>query len=276
MDSPPVLHRRSVIVLSLVLVALGAFWLLRKRGPETLSDLGDVPAPPPTLARPMEDPLSPLKPQINGQQRAWAGRPMDLGRNMAAELGGLSAFRWSKLAGPGNVAFRPPDELATTATFSEPGTYLLRLTAKESGDSPTERDVAVEVARAPIDAWKQAHFGLAAMTNKKAGDHADPDGDGMSNLMEYALMLNPNKTDVTGLPDPSLRNGTLSMIYKRPASAIDVAYQVQWTEDMLTWHSDDVTEHIVMKVGDMQIIRATAPGSKGRASRFLRLRLIGP
>jgi hypothetical protein len=39
---------------------------------------------------------------------------------------------WSKISGPGTVTFGDPSLVDTTATFSEPGTYVLRLTADDS------------------------------------------------------------------------------------------------------------------------------------------------
>ena len=39
---------------------------------------------------------------------------------------------WSKVSGPGTVAFANANAAATTATFSGPGTYVLRLTANDS------------------------------------------------------------------------------------------------------------------------------------------------
>ena len=40
--------------------------------------------------------------------------------------------RWSKLSGPGEVAFDNPDVTNATATFSQPGVYVLRLTADDT------------------------------------------------------------------------------------------------------------------------------------------------
>jgi len=47
-------------------------------------------------------------------------------------LGGTITQQWSKLSGPGTVTFSSPTQLATQATFSAPGTYLLQLTASDS------------------------------------------------------------------------------------------------------------------------------------------------
>ena len=46
--------------------------------------------------------------------------------------GGPLALLWSKTSGPGAVTFGDPESAATSATFSLPGTYVLRLTASDS------------------------------------------------------------------------------------------------------------------------------------------------
>ena len=45
--------------------------------------------------------------------------------------GSALAIMWSKVSGPGTVTFSPPDAEATTASFSEAGTYVLRLAASD-------------------------------------------------------------------------------------------------------------------------------------------------
>ena len=46
--------------------------------------------------------------------------------------GSVLTFLWSKVAGPGTVSFANAASAGTTATFSQIGTYLLRLTASDS------------------------------------------------------------------------------------------------------------------------------------------------
>jgi hypothetical protein len=48
---------------------------------------------------------------------------------------GLLTFTWTKVSGPGNVAFANPAAINTTATFSAPGGYVLRLTASDGAAS---------------------------------------------------------------------------------------------------------------------------------------------
>ena len=51
---------------------------------------------------------------------------------------------WSEVSGPGNVVFADPGALDTTALFSEPGNYILRLTVSD-GEFVGQDDVLVTV-----------------------------------------------------------------------------------------------------------------------------------
>ncbi|MBD2199690.1 MULTISPECIES: PKD domain-containing protein [Calothrix] len=48
------------------------------------------------------------------------------------DSGAIAFSKWTKLSGPGNVTFGNANAIDTTATFSQPGTYVLRLTAADS------------------------------------------------------------------------------------------------------------------------------------------------
>lgn len=55
---------------------------------------------------------------------------------------------WSMLSGPGTVTFNPVNAAASSATFSDAGTYVLRLTANDSALSASS-DVTITVQPAP-------------------------------------------------------------------------------------------------------------------------------
>ncbi|HEV3470216.1 MAG TPA: RHS repeat-associated core domain-containing protein [Pyrinomonadaceae bacterium] len=57
---------------------------------------------------------------------------------------------WSKVSGPGTVTFSDPTSAATTASFSEAGAYVLRLTASDSALNRAD-DVAVTVNPSPVN-----------------------------------------------------------------------------------------------------------------------------
>ncbi|HYE73506.1 MAG TPA: hypothetical protein VEF04_09245, partial [Blastocatellia bacterium] len=55
---------------------------------------------------------------------------------------------WSKVSGPGTVTFGNPNHVVTTASFSQLGVYVLRLTANDSQLSASD-DVKITVNQAP-------------------------------------------------------------------------------------------------------------------------------
>src|ERR1051325_6447433 len=64
------------------------------------------------------------------------------------------AIHWSKVSGPGTVTFANAGSAGTTASFSDPGVYVLKLTASDSQFEVTD-ETAIDVApanRAPIAA----------------------------------------------------------------------------------------------------------------------------
>lgn len=56
---------------------------------------------------------------------------------------------WSRFSGPGTVTFSNPTALNTTASFSVPGTYVLRLSAFD-GENTASDDVTITVNRPPM------------------------------------------------------------------------------------------------------------------------------
>ena len=63
--------------------------------------------------------------------------------------GSTMTTTWSKVSGPGTVSFANANVAATTATFSLPGTYALRLMASDSQLS-SSADVSITVNPAPV------------------------------------------------------------------------------------------------------------------------------
>lgn len=64
-------------------------------------------------------------------------------------VGSSLALTWSKVSGPGTVTFSAPNALATSASFSSSGSYVLRLTATD-GALTTSDDVVITVNQAPV------------------------------------------------------------------------------------------------------------------------------
>lgn len=86
-----------------------------------------------------------------------------------------------------------------------------------------------------LENWRQQNFGDYANTGP-AADSADPDFDGLANLLEFAFGQNPNAASSAALP-PLQRNATnVFYSFPTPPSVSGVTYGAEWTTDLTgTW-----------------------------------------
>jgi hypothetical protein len=123
--------------------------------------------------------------------------------------------------------------------------------------------------------WKDLHFGPGS---PDAGDTLDPDHDGISNFMEYAIGGHPWEFTVSGLSVTAPVSGFFDVFYNRKVSAMsEVTFQVEWKDDVLPgiWSSAGITESVLSTTNGVQRIKATVPaGALGR--RFAHLRVAIP
>jgi len=86
----------------------------------------------------------------------------------------------------------------------------------------------------PIDTWKLAYFGANANSAAIAGDAADPEHDGIVNLLAYAYAFNPlaaNTNPFTG----DLAGKQFQLHFPRNSSASDITFIVQSSADLIVW-----------------------------------------
>lgn len=176
------------------------------------------------------------------------------------------------------------------------GTTRLTITAQDSGldgvyplrSASTSADINVTIsipnpdanANGMPDEWETAIFGAADVGANPA--NADPDGDGLANLLEYALGTHPLQRQ----PDPlthvlqridGSRYATLTLP-KNP-EATGIQYFVEVSPDLSpgSWSSDPQTAvEILQSTTTQLVVRDRTPvSSSGR--RFIRLRVVaGP
>jgi hypothetical protein len=120
---------------------------------------------------------------------------------------------WSKVSGPGTVTFSPPNAAVTTATFSQAGPYVLRLTANDSALSASDDvNVAVNVAanRTPVaNAGPDQSLGRGATVTLNGNSSSDPDGDPLTYQWSFvqvpsgsaAVLSNPTSAGPTFVTD---------------------------------------------------------------------------
>lgn len=104
---------------------------------------------------------------------------------------GQLSVTWSVLSGPGTVSFGNPSSAVTTATFTAPGDYTLRLSANDGATTGSD-DVIVTVTGGGFETWRAQQFTQAELADPNvSGESADPDHDGHTNLQEFSAGTNP-------------------------------------------------------------------------------------
>ena len=161
------------------------------------------------------------------------------------------------------------------------GTNRATIVVRTGDPSSSVTTIPVELDVTPIATWRQIYFGNAANSGNSA-DNADPDGDGLVNLLEYAFNTNPNMANGSPMSSYAIVAGHLTITFKRahPAPA-DVSFRDEVADDLVPglWQSgpafttqtvtdnQDGTETVV--VTDNQLVgTATA--------HYLRLRISRP
>jgi len=188
--------------------------------------------------------------------------------------GGALSTLWTTYAGTGSATFTNSTAVDGAVTFPASGSFTLRLTATDTHTTTYDDTIATVTALTPMEKWRQDKFGANAGNSTIAGDNADPDGDGMINVLEYGLNLNPMSQDPVALrPTPFLNGDVLSIDYRKNLSATDVVYTVQGTADFSTWTNIAVTESVLNDDGQTRLVRATPTSPITGGRYFLRIQV---
>jgi autotransporter-associated beta strand protein len=120
-----------------------------------------------------------------------------------------------------------------------------------------------------LQAWRQQFFDTTANSGT-AADMADPDGDGVTNLLEYALGTAPDSAASAGRPVLGRAGNFLTLSFIR--SRGDVTYVVEGGSDLSTWAPVATNPGVV---GQSVTVTDSVNISTGNPPRrFLRLRVI--
>ena len=141
-------------------------------------------------------------------------------------------------------------------------------------------DVVVSGETSPYTIWQTNQFTEAEFAaGGIAGDTDDPDNDGIANLLEYAMGLNPRLYDSAGFPVGGVLDQYLTLNYRQNKQATDLIYQVEactnltaggWTTNGLTEISRSDSNRWWSVTTRHDVPMTNAP------SRFLRLKITLP
>ncbi|MGA0845008.1 MAG: cadherin domain-containing protein [Luteolibacter sp.] len=194
------------------------------------------------------------------------------------------ALSISKLSGPDWLEIAANGTLTGTPTSGDIGTNLFSIRVTDIGGLTADADLEIEVAallkdqnnNGIIDSWEIDRFGgvIAAGSNPA---NADPDGDGLPNLIEFALDTDPlvansspmvfNMVDVDG-------SYHLQLSMTKNALATNLSFQIETAEDLAgPWSSDPTTAVEIIQDNESVLTVRDRASTESAGRRFMRLRV---
>jgi hypothetical protein len=152
-----------------------------------------------------------------------------------------------------------------------------------------QSSAVLTILKNPYQLWKFEHFGANANNNSIAGDFSDPDGDGILNLMEFALASDPNTSGAEGTVSGSIVASHFQLHLRRNTSATNLTYVVQagtalgvWSDVMTYTAASGWTANVAGATASESGMNGTAPDAyidvtvtdptvAGSGNRFFRL-----
>ncbi len=201
----------------------------------------------------------------------------------------LGRVKWTRKSGPGTVTFGDDETLSSSVLFDQVGTHVLSL--ETEGGEADEVVVFVEAVQGYAQ-W------ISAYSPIDEAPLADPDFDGVCNLMEYATGGNPKKVGdpaISTLVEDPTSPGDLLFTYRRLRginlgdasgetgngySVYGLNYTVQASNNLTPWAS--AAASLAMQVegapvdngdGTESVMVRLTPPSTSNSDWFVRLRI---
>lgn len=186
----------------------------------------------------------------------------------------LSATATSGLTVVFSVTSGPATISGNSLTLTGAGSVVIEAAQAGNGNfnaaPPVSRTLNVS---GNFESWRREHFSTGELADTGiSGPNAVLGADGFSNLMRYALGLDPVEPVGDRAPQTTATETNWIFTYTRPAATTDLVYTVQASTDLVDWTTIVVTPTMTGSVGGMQTWQATYP--RASASRlFYRLKV---
>lgn len=148
----------------------------------------------------------------------------------------------------------------------EPGTaYGIGRTARSD----------VTIFDTAFDHWLAARWPGAALTaSSEAGAMGDQDGNGLSNIAEFMLGVDPVQTGTLLRPELIVVNGAIHLVLRQNKLASGFEYQLEQSDDLRLWHRLAIPATVL---ADALTVRTLSYELKNHSSQFfLRLSVRAP
>lgn len=204
--------------------------------------------------------LADVTPAITGQPLSHA---VPLGQNTTFEVAAWGTaplgYRWQRFpaggsgwidltsGGPYSGIFTNVLKTAQVTMGMNGDLYRCVVTGPIGSATSSVATLSVEMS---FGSWQQARFNTGEQLDANiSGPYADPDHDGLPNLVEYALGLEPQAAEQSGLPSVGMQSTDWVYTYTRPSDRPDLTYEVEISTNLAVWSTNGVV-HELVNVGD--------------------------
>ncbi len=260
------------VAVSTSTLAAGENFVLSATGQAALHNLSLVASPvPATVTTFAATSATATTAVLNGTVNANGGAAtvaFDYG--LDGTYGGNAVGTPASVTGAGNIA------VSTALTGLTPNTtYHFRANGRNGSGVANGADLTFTTLTL-LQNWRQTSFGTTSSSGSMA-DAADYDGDGIPNLVEYALNLSP--TAVSKLPVTTALNGAnFEFTYSRGTAAVNAgtSFAVEWSGALpATWSNNGITQTVLSDDGTTQVVKAVIPVNAA-TTMFVRLSVTAP
>lgn len=173
---------------------------------------------------------------------------------------------------PGLTLNATTGEVGGTPTAS--GVYDVTVSATNSLTT-VERAFELTVFAPTWENWRSVRFTSGELTNVAlSGAEADPDGDGVANLLEYLMGGDPRTADLEP-PTITISDGRMSLVYQRLRAVFGWKITPEYSPDLFTWHRDaefvDIEAPLTLDERFEQIEVRSVPSLSVQKKQFIRL-----
>lgn len=155
------------------------------------------------------------------------------------------------------------------------GSYFVVVSNSVGSVTSQVATLAISGGATGFAAWQASNFTAEQLADPDiSGADAAPAGDGVPNLVKYALGLSPfTPAAPSQLTSIAFTNGAWALEYHRPASITDIVYDPQTSTDLLNWTNGGINLQLLgVDTNSLQIWGASYTGTQGPV-RFYQLRL---
>jgi uncharacterized delta-60 repeat protein len=198
--------------------------------------------------------------------------------NLAITIDGVNAADFAVTQAPASPVSGGGSSTTFTVQFTPaatgPRNAALHLASNVAGSNNPFNVGLAGTGLTHQENWRLIQFGTTVATGN-AADTADPDGDGVPNLIEFAVGSDPKHGNSS--PGQIVHiGGNLEFTYQRADAALldGVSFIVEWSDTLQqnAWSSIGVSEIVLSDDGTLQQVKAVVPDG-GNGSRFVRLRV---